>query len=135
MTTVFQAAIVYFGIVFGAGFIMGLIRVPFLVPRFGERTAELIEMPFMLAVIILASRWLVKRFALGGELWRPMIAGIVAAAILITVEFALVLRLRGLSPEEYVSSRDPVSAGSYYTLIAIFAVAPVIFAKLKKAPQ
>ncbi len=135
MTRVFQAALVYFGIVFGAGFLMGLIRVPFLVPRFGERAAELIEMPVMLSVIILAARWLVGKFAFSGEVWRPLIAGIVAAAILITVEFTVVLRLRGLSPEEYVSSRDPVAGGVYYALIAIFAAAPLIFAKLKKAPQ
>ena len=135
MTSALKAGLVYFGIVFAAGFLMGLVRVPFFVPRYGERVAEIIEMPFMLAVIILAARWLVKRFAFGGEVRRPVIAGIAAAAILIAVEFSVVLRLRGLSPGEYLSTRDPVAGGLYYAMVVIFALAPVIIAKLKKAPQ
>ena len=41
-----RAALVYFALVFGVGFLLGLIRVPFVVPRIGERYAELAEMPF-----------------------------------------------------------------------------------------
>ena len=59
-----RAALAYFALVFGAGFILGSIRVPFLVPRFGERVAELIEMPFMFVIIVFAARFIVKRFAL-----------------------------------------------------------------------
>ena len=53
----------YFLIVFGAGFALAFIRLPFLVPRFGVRAAELMEMPVMLAVIAWASWRLAKRHA------------------------------------------------------------------------
>jgi len=39
-----RAALAYFVLVFGAGFILGSISVPFLVQRLGESVAELIEM-------------------------------------------------------------------------------------------
>ena len=43
----------YFLIVFGAGFALAFVRLPLLVPHFGVRTAELMEMPVMLAIL----RW------------------------------------------------------------------------------
>lgn len=45
-----KAGILYFACVFGAGFALGTARALWLVPRVGTRTAELMEMPFMLAV-------------------------------------------------------------------------------------
>lgn len=42
-----KAVTVYFARVFATGFVLGSIRVPFLVPRLGVRYAELIEMPIM----------------------------------------------------------------------------------------
>jgi len=37
---VIKAGLGYFAPVFGAGFVLGSIRVPFLVPRFGERISD-----------------------------------------------------------------------------------------------
>jgi hypothetical protein len=59
-----KAAAVYFGLVFGAGFILGPIRILFVVPRFGARVAELMEAPLMLIVVAVAARWVVRRFQL-----------------------------------------------------------------------
>ena len=64
---VLKAGISYFALVFGAGFVLGPIRLLWLVPRVGTRTAELLEMPVMLAVIIVAARWLVRRLAAGSD--------------------------------------------------------------------
>jgi hypothetical protein len=58
-----KAGLAYFALVFGAGFVLGVLRVSFLVPRFGERIAELGEMPLMLAVIVIAARFIMRRFA------------------------------------------------------------------------
>lgn len=52
---------IYFAVVFGAGFILGPLRILGLVPRVGERLAELIETPIMLVVVILAARWVSRR--------------------------------------------------------------------------
>ena len=47
---ILKAGVLYFAIVFGAGFVPGSIRVPWIVPHFGERTAELMETPIMFVV-------------------------------------------------------------------------------------
>jgi hypothetical protein len=56
MMRTIKAGVAYFVLVFGAGFILGSVRVPFLVPRLGERVAELIETPFMFVVVLLSAR-------------------------------------------------------------------------------
>ena len=61
---ILKAGILYFAIVFGAGFVFGTIRTIWVVPRIGTRWAELLEMPLMFAVTIAAARWLVLRLAI-----------------------------------------------------------------------
>ena len=61
---IFKPALLYFLIVFGAGFILGPIRVFLIVPKLGIRWAELLEMPVMLTVIYFASGNINKRFPL-----------------------------------------------------------------------
>jgi len=56
------AGLTYFAIVMGTGFMLGVIRVPFLVPRVGERWAELMEMPIMAIMIFLAAGYILRRF-------------------------------------------------------------------------
>jgi hypothetical protein len=73
-----KAALVYFILVFGAGFALGLIRVPLLVPRLGERYAELLEMPFMLIAIGLAARFVVRRYRLTRAASSSLAVGAVA---------------------------------------------------------
>ena len=59
---VMTRGVVYFALVFGVGFLLGVVRVLALVPRLGERWAELAEMPLMLVAIILSARVVVRRF-------------------------------------------------------------------------
>lgn len=82
-TRILKSGFAYFALVFGAGFVLGAIRVPFLVPRLGVRTAELIEMPFMLVAVVLSARFVVRRFALQGSRQAPMAAGLLALAMLV----------------------------------------------------
>ncbi|MDH5176640.1 MAG: hypothetical protein OEX15_08255, partial [Gammaproteobacteria bacterium] len=58
-----QAAGLYFLLVFSAGFMLGTVRVLFIVPAIGERAAELLEMPLMLLVVAMAARFIVGKFA------------------------------------------------------------------------
>lgn len=60
---VLKAGALYFVFVFGAGFVLGPIRIFWVVPRFGERTAQLMETPIMLISIVLAARWIARRLA------------------------------------------------------------------------
>ena len=123
---IIKAGILYFALVFGTGFLLGPIRLLWLVPRFGTRMAELMETPVMFAVIIAAARWTVRRLALP---FRPSIRlgmGCIALGLLLTAEFTLVLWLRGMSISDYLATRDPVSGTVYYVMLGVFAVMPLI---------
>lgn len=124
-----KAGILYFGVVFGAGFVLGSIRVIWLVPRFGTRAAELIEMPIMLGVTIFAARWIVRRPGLPLKPSKWLGVGIVALALLLIVEFTLVLWLRGLTIQEYIASRDPVAGTAYIGMLGAFAIMPGLLAR------
>ncbi|MDP2196203.1 MAG: hypothetical protein Q8J72_09490 [Rhodocyclaceae bacterium] len=121
----------YFSLAFGAGFIMGAIRVPFLVPRLGERSAELIEMPFMLVVIVLAARFITQRFALPAITLVRLSTGLVALALLIAAELMLAVALQDRSLGDYVSSRDPVSGSVYLAMLVLFAAMPLLISRLR----
>ncbi|MEW5974794.1 MAG: hypothetical protein AB1898_03195 [Acidobacteriota bacterium] len=121
---VLKAGVLYFLLVFGAGFVLGPIRVLWLVPRVGTRIAELLEAPVMLAVIVLAARWVVRRLSVPPRFSSRMGVGCLALGLILAAELALVLRLRGLSIEEYLATRDPVAAAAYYLLLALCALMP-----------
>jgi hypothetical protein len=55
-------ALVYFALVFGVGFLLGVVRVLLLEPFLSERWAELTEMPLMLMAIALSAQFVVQRF-------------------------------------------------------------------------
>ena len=121
-----KAAFLYFAVVFGAGFVLGPVRLLWAVPRFGTRTAELMEMPIMLVVTIVAARWVIRRRGVPLTTRARLGMGGRALGLLLFAEFALVLRLRGLSLEEYFASRDPVSGAVYYLMLGVVAVLPLV---------
>ena len=119
-----KAALAYFAWVFGAGFLLATIRIPLLVPRYGVRSAELLEMPVMLAVIWFAARWVVRRFQLPPTASARLTTGLLALALLIAAELALAVLVQGQPLSDYVASRDPVSGGVYLAMLLVFAWMP-----------
>ena len=134
MKNVLKAAGLYFLAVFGAGFVLGTLRVLWLVPQIGSRAAELIEMPFMLAVMVFAARWIVRRFALASRPRVRLGMGFSALAMLLLVEFAVVLPLRGIPIAEYWSNLDPVSGSLYYGLLGLYALLPLLMQNTRWHP-
>ena len=130
-----KASLTYFGIIFGVGFVFGMIRVPFLVPAIGERYAELVELPFMLAAVFGAARWVVRRFGIGSKVVLALFLGILSASLLLLIEFSVVLWIRGVSLSEFLESRDPVAATAYYIAAAIFALMPAALVLMSKRLQ
>lgn len=120
-----KATVVYFAVVFAAGFLFGLVRVPFLVPHLGVRLAELLEMPPMFLLIVFAARFVVRRF---GPLPRAsrFLVGLCALVLLVAAELLLAAILQGQSPSQYVASRDPVSGSVYVVMLLLFAIMPVL---------
>jgi hypothetical protein len=132
---VLRAGAVYFALVFAAGFVLGPIRVLWLLPRVGERAAELIEMPVMLVVLVLAARWVVRRFGLGRAWAARLGVGLVAFALLVAAELAVVLRLRGLTVGEYLAGRDLVAGSVYAVMLGVFAVMPWVVGRRRNGSQ
>ncbi|MBZ5540074.1 MAG: hypothetical protein LAN61_06075 [Acidobacteriia bacterium] len=126
---ILKAGALYFALVFGAGFVLGTVRVLWIVPRFGTRTAELMEAPVMLVVTVLAARWVARRLSLSPAPAARLAVGFLALGLMLVVEFTLVLGLRGLTIREYLAARDPVSGTVYFVLLAIFALMPSLVAR------
>jgi hypothetical protein len=126
---ILKAGVVYFLVVFGAGFLLGPIRILWVVPHLGTRTAELLEMPIMLIVIVLAARWVVRRFDLPLVASTRLGMGFVALALLLIAELTLVLWLRGMSIRDYLVTRDPISGVAYLIALAVLAVMPLFVAR------
>jgi len=123
---VLRASLVYFALTFGAGFVLGPFRILVLVPRLGARTAELIEMPVMIGITWLAARWVTQKFSVPPERGPRLSVGVMAGALLLLAEFTLVLRLRGLTLEEYFATRDPVSGTAYYAAVLLLVLMPLL---------
>lgn len=94
---ILKAGVLYFAVIFGAGFVLGLIRILWLVPRLGTRVAELLEAPIMLVITIVAARWIVRRIVVPPTPPSRLGMGGVALCLLLIAEFTLVLWLLGLS--------------------------------------
>jgi hypothetical protein len=116
-----KSGAVYFAPVFSAGFVLGAVRMLWIVPLLGVRLAELMESPIMLAVTILAARRVVR-----GGTGNPIGVGVIGLAFLLAAEIALAVGVRHLSLREYICSRDPVSGTVYVMLLAAFAVMPFL---------
>ena len=128
MRRVLYIAFVYFGIVFLAGLLLGMIRVPLMVPILGEGTSELIELPFMLIAVFFAARWINDRYVLYSKPLIGLVVGVLAGVFLLLIEFSVVLWLRGLTIGEFLAGRDPIAATFYYIAVGIFALMPAILA-------
>lgn len=110
---------------------LGTGRVLILVPLLGERTAELLEMPLMLAVIIAAARWVV-RYKLDDRQSSALAVGFISMGFVLLADLAVGVWLRGMSPTEVFLNRDPVSGAAYYAALLFFAVMPTIIVRLRQ---
>jgi len=126
---ILKAGILYFALVFGAGFVLGAIRTLWVVPRVGTWIAELMEMPIMLFVTIVVSRWVVLRLLVPFVPFTRLGMGGIALGLLLGAEFGFVLWVRGLSIRQYFASRDRVSGTVYYVMLGLFAIMPLLVAR------
>jgi hypothetical protein len=118
-------AIAYCASVFSIGFLLGIARTLWIAPRLGERSAELIEMPVMVAASFFVARALLSRAGLV-EIRNAALAGLTALALLLCAELAVVVFLRGQTVADYVASRDPVSGSAYVLALLLFAAMPAL---------
>lgn len=121
---VLRAAITYFALVFGAGFILGPIRVLLLEPRVGTRMAELMETPLLLVVIVLAARWLHRARTSAMTHAQRLQVGALTVGCVLLADIGVGMGLRGMSLAAVFLERDPISGTAYYLLLALTALMP-----------
>ncbi len=123
--------VIYFALVFGAGFVLGTIRVLILAPRMEARYAELIEIPVMLVVIYLSAKYVVSSMQPLQARLPYLITGLGALLLLLVLEFTLVLGMRQMSLDQYLESRDEWAFAAYILSLIIFALMPLFLGKQK----
>ena len=121
-----RVGILYFAIVFAAGFVLGTFREIFIAPFLGDRSAELLEIPVMLVISYLAARGLIRHFKIGPTLSARVTVGAVGLGLLLLAELTLVLWFQHMTITQYVSSRDPLSGTVYLLSLLLLGLFPLI---------
>lgn len=124
MTAMIRASFLYFALVMGAGFLLGSVRVLFVVPHLGERWAELAEMPIMAMVIFVAAGYILRRYPEVQTRGRALVVGFTALALSVSAELVLAVVLQSQSLAEYLASRDKISGSVYLVMLVAFALMP-----------
>lgn len=123
---ILRPAAIYFALVFGAGFLLGAIRVTFVVPRIGARAAELAETPLMLLVCAAAAAWVLRHHPEIRGSGPSLATGLLAVALLLVAEFGVGLWIMHLPPDRVFVKSDPVLAAVFYAALAITALLPFL---------
>ncbi len=125
MSAAFIAGAAYFGVVFGAGFVLGVLRTLVVIPRVGEQTAVLLELPVILALSWAVSRWLVAKFEVDG-LGARLVMGGVAFALTMVGELGVSLFALGRTVGEHLASFGNGLALSGLAAQIVFAMIPAM---------
>lgn len=120
------AGLAYFGVVFAAGFALGTLRVLVLIPRLGEASAVLIELPVILALSWAACRWLVERFEVPGTLSARLTMGWLAFAVLMLAELGVSAYGFGRTPAAHLEQYRHLPALIGLAGQFVFAMLPTI---------
>lgn len=98
-----RAGLVYFAIVFAAGFALGTLRVLVVAPRIDELPAVLAELPVLLGVSWIACGYAIRRCDVGATFDARGAMGLVAFGVLMAAEFLLASAGFGRSLAEHLS--------------------------------
>lgn len=120
------ASVLYFAIVFGAGFALGPIRVILLEPRLGRIIAVLCEAPVLLAIMVMAARWVPAKTGVSSDFRSLALIGVAALILQQLADFAVGGWLRGLSVSEQVWNFVTPAGVIYAILLLLFAAMPLL---------
>ena len=120
-----KAGVIYFLLVFAVGWILGPIRELWAVPRFGRIAAILSEAVMLLAMIV-AARWVIRRFHVSRTLPATISMGIVAIGLLLPAEIVGVHWVRGLSVRDYLTGFLTAPGVVSLLMFLLFAAMPTL---------
>lgn len=104
MRSAVTAGLIYFAVVFSAGFILGAVRVVYIIPRLGAMGAVLIELPVMLVISWGVCGALIRWFCVPGRAGHRAAMGAIAFALTMAAELAVAQFVFGMSGEEFLDS-------------------------------
>jgi hypothetical protein len=96
------AGMAYFGCVFAVGFVLGVVRTVFMVRLLGDTVAVALELPIILSVAWIVSRWLTRQHEVPCRLLPRAVMGATAFILLMVGELSISLLLAGRSLIEHL---------------------------------
>ncbi|TVQ55536.1 MAG: hypothetical protein EA377_03295 [Phycisphaerales bacterium] len=121
----------YFGMVYGAGFVLGVVRTLWLTPWLGGRWAELLEMPVMFCAIVIAAHLVVKKIIPKCPLQEAAIVGLGALGLLLIAEVLGIWLLRGEPVTDFIINRDPLAGSIFLFMLLVFAIVPAAVVQMQ----
>ncbi len=121
-----KAGALYFALGFAAGWVLGPIRELWLIPRSGRLAGYLVEAPVMVIVMVVATRWVVRRLAVPPAIGSRAEMGLVALGLLLVAEIGGTRWLRGLSLSEYLAGFRSIPGAISLLLFLLFAAMPIV---------
>jgi hypothetical protein len=127
-----KAALVYFLLMFAVGWTLGPIRELWAVPHLGRVEATLLEAIIFLIAMVVAARWVIRRFEVPQTTPATISIGLVALGLLIPAEIAGVVFLRKLSFQDYFSSFLTAPGMISLVMFLLFAAMPSLVTLLTR---
>jgi hypothetical protein len=125
-TRLVGAAALYFLIVFGAGFVLGPIRVFWLEPVIGPAAATLCEAPLLLAAMVFAALWVPSKIGVLISIGSLLKMGLIALTILIVADVLVGTAIRGSNwADQFAYFASPAGL-IYLGLLAVFTLMPAL---------
>ena len=122
---VVSAAVLYFLAVFGAGFVLGPIRVLWLEPRLGVVAATLCEAPLLLLAMIFAA-YRIPRLIRIASIGAMLAMGFGALALQQAADLVVGIALRGIGVADQWARLASPEGAIYATLLVLFALMPAM---------
>lgn len=126
MPKIIVATGLYFAVVFGAGFLLGPIRVLWLEPKLGPLWAVALETPFLLVAMVAGARWSPRKAGMEASFPALTCVGLGAAALVLLADVFVGSWLRGLPPAEQIRHFSTPEGRVYAANLILFAAMPVI---------
>ena len=130
MTAIPAAAVLYFAIVFAAGFALGPIRVLAVEPRLGPFTATLCEAPFLLAAMYLGASHVPVWLKMTPQTIAMLSMGGGALVLGLSADLLVGTLLRGMSWRDQATYFATPSGQLYAALLVAFGLMPFLVSRV-----